>query len=294
MSTKQIKNLSASIRQRLSNLANKQGEPFQVLSNRYVLERLLYRLSKSSYANQFVLKGAMLFTVWSNAPLRTTRDLDMLALGNPDQETTRDIIVSIINQPVEDDGVIFDEASIRIEEIRALNMYNGFRIRLNAYLGKMEIPVQMDLGFGDIVTPGPEELSYPALLDFPAPQLRVYPPESVIAEKVQAMVALSIANSRMKDYYDLAVILRQFRISSGSLSRAIAATFERRGTEIPGKIPDGLSDEFARDRDKKNQWQLFMEQHTQADAGKDLIIVVRFLREKLMPVFDGLIKQYES
>lgn len=278
------KDLSASVRDRLLQLSRERREDHQLLLIRFATERFVYRLSVSPHAQSFILKGAMLFTVWSEFSYRPTRDVDFLASGEPDPEVLRSIIASILQQPVEDDGLRFDEASVRIEEIREMDLYEGLRIRMKAYLGKILIPVQIDLGFGDVVTPDPVSIEYPTLLVFPAPKLRAYPPESVVAEKIEALVKLAMANSRMKDFYDLLVILQRFPIKSDVLAKAIEATFRRRGTEVPQEIPVGLSDEFAQDGEKQKQWQHFIERQNLNDAPVDLINVVSVLRKELMPI----------
>ena len=278
------KNVSASVRDRLLNLSRERGEDHQLMLIRFATERLLYRLSRSSHAKDFILKGAMLFAVWSESPYRPTRDVDFLASGEPDQDTLKSVIASVINQPVEDDGLQFDEASIRIEEIREMDLYEGLRIRMKSYLGKIEILVQMDLGFGDVVTPDPVPIEYPTLLDFPVPKLRAYPPESVVAEKVEAIVKLAMANSRMKDFYDLFVIIKRFPMDITILAEAMKATFKRRGTAIPKKIPVGLTDEFSRNTEKQKLWNAFLNKNTLKDAPEDLSFVVDFLRNKLMPI----------
>ena len=294
MSSKTPRNVAASVHRKLYNLGKKQGGNFQLLSIRYATERLLYRMSVSPHAHKFILKGALLFVTWSDNTYRSTRDVDLLALGETDAESMRNIIESVATQPVEEeDGIFFDTKSIRMDEIREMDIYQGLRIRLKAFLGKMVIPVQMDLGFGDVVIPEPDFITYPALLNFPAPRIKAYPPETVIAEKVQTIVALGMANSRMKDYYDLFVIFQQFPIDRENLSRAIQATFERRETAIPRQIPVGLSFEFAADSDKQNQWSQFLRRYDFQDPAGSLSAVIRLLQEKIVPIWEGIRDGYE-
>jgi len=288
MSSHSSGNVAASVRQRIYNLSDKGGKHFQLLCIRYASERLLYRLSVSPYAHQFTLKGALLFSVWSDHSYRATRDIDFLVSGEPDPKAIVTIIESVLKQPVEEDGLDFDIESIRIEEIREMDVYNGFRIRLKAFLGKMEIPVQIDLGFGDVVIPKPGFITYPTLLNFPSPSLKAYPPESMVAEKVQAMISLGMANSRMKDYYDLFIIFKKYPLNTSKLSRAVEATFKRRKTDIPHTIPLGLSDEFALDQNKQNQWTQFINRYEFQDSSDSLPEVISFLRKKFLPIWKDI------
>lgn len=286
MSPDASQNMSASVRQRLLNISRGTGMGFQRILIRYAIERFLYRVSISTYADKLILKGAMLFTIWSDTSFRSTRDLDMLAFGEYNSEVMQSIIKTIIDQSVEDDGLIFNGESIRIDEIREQDAYNGYRIRLNAKLQRANIPVQIDMRLGDAVIPDPVIIDFLGLLDFPAARLYAYPPETVVAEKVQAIVNLGIANSRMKDYYDLFVILNQFDLTIQKLAEAMAATFERRQTEIPSQVPMGLSDEFSQDATKQIQWQQFLRNQQLDSIESDLAEVIRTLREKLRPVLE--------
>jgi hypothetical protein len=258
VSQKQLKDIAASVRQRLLNRSRERGEDFQLTLIYYALERLLYRLSRSTYRDRFVLKGAMLFSVWSQTPHRATRDLDLL--GHGDQEISSRVheFQEICHTPVEDDGLMFLPESIVGEEIREGDEYQGVRLSFEARLGVARIPIQVDIGFGDAVLPKPELLDYPTLLDFPAPRLLAYPRETVVAEKFQSMVELGIANSRMKDFFDLWFLARQFDFRGDSLSEAIRGTFDRRKTSLPTKPPLCLTEEFSGSRDKQAQWNGFL------------------------------------
>ena len=198
-------------------LAREQKEDFSIVLTRYGLERLLYRLSQSAHRDRFVLKGAMLFQLWSGHPHRPTRDLDLLGHGSPDPERFEGIFRDICRQNVEDDGLEFQSDSVRAESMKEDEEYQGLRLKLVSRLGNARIPIQIDIGFGDAVTPEPDEVIYPTLLDGPAPTLKAYPRETVVAEKFQAMVMLGIANSRMKDFYDLWILMRQFEFSGPAL-----------------------------------------------------------------------------
>jgi predicted nucleotidyltransferase component of viral defense system len=253
-----IKNMGASVRSRLLNLSKQRRQPFDLLLNNFVLERLLYRLSQTAYRDRFILKGAMLLTKWFEDPLRPTRDLDFLAIGNDDQDEMVRIFKEVCAVSF-NDGIVFDPDSVAIDRIREETEYGGLRITANATVDKAKVRLVIDIAFGDSVEPGLQEMDLPVLLDFPAPHLRAYVPETVIAEKFQAMVMLGRANSRMKDLYDIWVLSRNFKFDGDKLPRAIAATFARRKTEIPSEPPDALTAAFANDPAKVQQWNSFVE-----------------------------------
>ena len=272
------RNIGASVRQRLLNLAHACGQPMELLLTRYALERLLHRLSLSPHRERFVLKGAMLLATWFDEPHRATRDVDLLSFGDAAEgallATFREIMA------VEaDDGVSFDLKGLRIEAIREEVEYGGSRLRTTAALAGARIPITVDIGFGDAVEPGVEDIDLPVLLDMPSPHLRAYPPETVIAEKFHAMVALGRANSRMKDYYDVWMLTSSFEIDPERLRRAIVATFARRSTVIPAEVPDGLSDAFATDPGKQRQWDAFAS--NLSGQAPEFDVMVRELRQKL-------------
>jgi predicted nucleotidyltransferase component of viral defense system len=277
------RDVAASVRQRLLNLARNRGEDFGLVLTHYALERMMYRLSVSGYREQFILKGAMLFALWGDEPHRPTRDLDLLGHGTIDTRRLEQVFSEVIGVEVENDGLEFQAGTVRGERIREDKEYEGVRIHLEAQLVAARIKVQVDIGFGDAVTPAPQELEYPVLLDFPAPRLRTYPRETVVAEKFEAMVKLGIANSRMKDFYDLWVISRDFEFEGALLSRAIKATFERRGTALPTEVPLALSDEFSEDPGKKTQWIAFLRRLRHEAGGTPLAKVTKALKEFLLP-----------
>uniref|UniRef100_E6VND0 Nucleotidyl transferase AbiEii/AbiGii toxin family protein n=1 Tax=Rhodopseudomonas palustris (strain DX-1) TaxID=652103 RepID=E6VND0_RHOPX len=253
-----VRNVAASARDRLANLARERKQPFELLLTRYVLERLLFRLSQTPHGSRFVLKGAMLLTTWLEAAFRPTRDLDLLGYGDPDPDAMLGVFTDVCAIDF-DDGVVFDVAALEIDQIREELEYGGLRIKTNATVGGARVRVVVDIGFGDAVEPQAAEVDLPVLLDQPSPRIRTYPPETVIAEKFQAMVALGRANSRMKDFYDIWVLSRDYQFEGESLARAIAATFARRRTEIPTELPDALTKAFAEDAAKIKQWKAFME-----------------------------------
>lgn len=252
---------AASIRARLLNRAKARGEDFNLILTRYAIERFLYRLSISPWASALLLKGALLFDLWFDVPHRPTRDADFLGFGPADTETLGSLLREVCAVEV-DDGITYDPASITIEEIREDARYGGLRVRLQGMLGNARCPVQLDVGYGDAVTPGPEEVIYPSLLDdLPPPRLHVYPRATVVAEKLEAMVSLGMANSRLKDYFDLRALAREGVLEAEGVARAIAATFARRRTPLPAGLPVGLSDEFAQDAVKQAQWKAFLQRN---------------------------------
>lgn len=275
-------NLAASVRARLLNRAKAANAEFGLTLTRFALERLLYRLSVSPHRDQFLLKGALLFDLWFDEPHRPTRDADFLGFGPADLPTLEKVFREICAVQVAD-GIVFDPATVKAEEIRKEANYAGIRITLLGTLDGARCPVQADIGFGDAVTPAPEETDYPVLLDdLPAPKLRVYPRYTVIAEKFEAITSLGIANSRMKDFFDLWVLTRHSELDAAILRQAVTATFARRGTALPTGTPVGLSDEFAADANKQTQWRAFTTRN-KLDA-PSLETVVNHLREFLQSV----------
>jgi predicted nucleotidyltransferase component of viral defense system len=276
------RNIGASVRQRLLNLAHARGQPMELLLTRYALERLLHRLSLSPHRERFVLKGAMLLSTWFDEPHRATRDVDLLGFGDAAEDALLDTFREIMAIQV-DDGIVFDLKSLRIEAIREDVEYGGSRLRTTAALAGARIPITVDIGFGDAVEPGVDDINLPVLLDMPSPRLRAYPPETVIAEKVHAMVVLGMANSRMKDYYDVWMLTGAFEIDPERLRRAIAATFARRKTVIPSMVPDGLSDAFSADLGKQLQWDAFARNLSGPPPAFDLVVAE--LRRRLTDFF---------
>lgn len=283
MSRKSPSNVAASVRQRLLNKTRETGEDFQLLLTRYALERFLYRLGNSQYSGKFVLKGAMLYLLWDRAPHRSTRDLDLHGTGDSSVAHMEMVIKEICGLEVEDDGVVFLLETVRGEEIREDQEYAGVRLQLVARIAGARISLQIDVGFGDDVYPEPQEADYPTVLAFQAPRIRVYPRESVVAEKYHALVFLGIANSRMKDFFDMWTLAKTFSFEGEMLSRAIEVTFIRRKTAVPSLIPMGLSDEFCDDAGKQTQWRAFLQKGRLIEGKLSLREVAEFLRTFLMP-----------
>lgn len=252
------RNLPASVRARLLNKARASGVDFNLLLTRYALERMLFRLSASGLRGQFLLKGALLFDLWFDQPHRPTHDADLLGFGSSEISHLERAFREVSQMACED-GIVFLADTVKAAEIRKEANYAGVRLTLVGLLDGARCPVQIDVGFGDAVVPGPEEAEYPAILDdMPKAQLRVYPRETVVAEKLEAMASLGMLNTRLKDYFDLWVLARHSDFDGSVLGRAIAATFERRSTALPTGLPLGLSDEFAADAQKTRQWQAFL------------------------------------
>ena len=265
------------------NKAREQKEAFDLVLIRFALERLLYRLSQSSYGHRFVLKGAMLFQIWSGQGHRPTRDLDLLGTGTPSPAEFEQLFRDVCHQPVEDDGLIFLADTVQAAVMKEEEQYEGLRLKFEARLATARIPIQIDIGFGDAITPAADEILYPAILDFPAPTLMTYPRETVVAEKFQAMVMLGIANSRMKDFYDIWSLARMFEFSGRSLASAIQATFERRQTILPSEPPLALTAEFTEDKQKTTQWKAFIRKGKLDSAELSLANVGAVIHDFLMP-----------
>ena len=274
-------NLSASVLARLLNLAKHRGDDYNLLLNRFALERLLCRVAASPHADRFLLKGALLFALWYDEPHRPTRDADLLGSG-PDNADTLIVTFRDIASIDMNDGIVFDPQSVRVDPIREDNRYGGLRVRLTARIGNVRCALQIDVGFGDAVTPEPQTVVFPVLLnDLPAPQLKAYPVYTVIAEKYHAMVVLGLANSRMKDFYDIAVIAQRTELDGATLAKAVAATFSRRTTPLPAQPPVALTAEFSEDNAKQHQWQAF--QNKSRLSATDLPETVTLLHTLLWP-----------
>ncbi|KTD61864.1 nucleotidyl transferase AbiEii/AbiGii toxin family protein [Legionella spiritensis] len=253
-----MKDISASIRARLKNIAKEEQTDFNAVLTRYGLERLLYRIGQSEYANQYLLKGALLFNLWYDMPHRPTLDIDLLGFGNNELDYLTGVFkeICIISAA---DGIIFDEKSVSANTIKKEGGYTGARIELFAELSKARIKIQIDIGYGDVVTPGPIDLNYPVLIsDLPPPKIRTYPIYTVIAEKLHAIALLGMANSRLKDYLDLYVLLKNEELDEETVIDAIISTFTQRGMTIPKNLPIGLTSEYSQDGSRQAMWNSFL------------------------------------
>jgi predicted nucleotidyltransferase component of viral defense system len=252
------KNIGASVRARLLNRAKECGSDYGLILTKYALERLLYRLSVSQWRDAFLLKGALLFDLWFDQPHRPTRDIDLLGFGPSEVDDVAAVFRDVCALACED-GMAFDATTVRAAEIRKEANYAGVRVTLLGILDGARCTVQIDVGYGDAITPEPERVSFPVLLeDMAAPVMKVYPAYTVVAEKYQAMVSLGMVNTRLKDYFDLWVLAKHVAFDPNTLQEAIAATFARRGTPMPQELPLGLSDAFTQDRAKIQQWKAFL------------------------------------
>ena len=272
MSKEGPRNLAASVRARLGNIASARAENLQLVLTRFAIERFLHRLERAGHGQEFVLKGAMLFVVHAGWPYRPTRDLDLLKLGEASAESLAAVVREACICPVENDALRFDPDSVRVQPIRDDQEYQGQRVEVLVYLDRARIRLQIDIGFGDAVVPPPDELVYPSLLGFPTPRIRAYPQEAVVAEKVQALVALGAINSRMKDYYDLWALSTKLAFKGDLLAQALRATFERRKTPLPDAQPPGLTSNFAAEHE--GMWQGFLRRASLGDGAPELAAVV--------------------
>ncbi|MCP3905198.1 MAG: nucleotidyl transferase AbiEii/AbiGii toxin family protein [Planctomycetes bacterium] len=287
MTERAPKNVAASVHQRLKDEAKASGRTFNDLLQHYALERFLFRLSKSAYADRFVLKGALLLRVWRLSSIRPTRDIDLLGEMSNEVEAIEATVRDVCEIPIEDDGLSFDGASVRATPITEDADYEGLRVEFDGALGNARIRMQIDIGFGDRITPGPEEIEYPTVLDMEPPRLRAYPPETSIAEKFQVMLYRGVLNSRMKDYFDIWTLARSRAFDGAVLAEAVRATCERRGTPVEAE-PVAFSDEMMADRAKQAQWAAFRRRLRPTDAPESFADVVTAVARFLAPVAEAV------
>lgn len=279
------RNVAASVRARLLNHARETKQDFSLVLTRFCLERLLYRISISDQADHFLLKGALLFDLWFDVPHRPTRDADFLGFGSSELPSIEETFREVCSIDVQD-GVVFQAETVRATEIRKEANYAGVRVLLQATLDGARCQIQADIGFGDAVTPGPEEVEYPIMLkDFEAPKLHTYPRYTVVAEKFEALSTLGMTNSRMKDYFDLWILARHTDFDGETLGQAIQATFARRKSNLHAEPPLGLAREFVEDAQKQTQWQAFLRKN--ALEALSLEDIVNCLVDFLMPAAEA-------
>jgi hypothetical protein len=286
--SKPVTNVSASVRQRLLNLARDRKEDFGLLLTKYALERLLFRISQSEHKMTFILKGALLFELWTEETHRPTRDADFLSIGSSDPRRFEELFKEICVLSVVDDGLTFDPSSVNARQIKEGADYEGVRVTFLGYLEKARIPIQLDIGFGDAVTPAAVETAFPTILDGPSAVLLTYPRETVVAEKFEAMVKLGIANTRMKDFHDLYSLSRLFSFEGQVLSEAIVRTFERRKTRLPSAPPIAFTAEFFEDESKQRQWTSFNVKNRLYIESVPLKTVVGDIEQFVMPLVRGI------
>ena len=275
-----MKNVAASVRAKLLNLSRAEGVPLNALMEQFATGRFLYRLAQSQYRERFILKGAQLFRVWEAEEHRPTRDLDLLGCGDTTEETIQRVFTELTQMEVDPpDGLQWSE--VAVSPIRDDLSYGGVRAKVSAHLAGARLGIQIDVGVGDAITPDAVEKEWHELLSFPSARLLVYPPETVIAEKLEAAVTLGIDNSRMKDFYDLHWLQSHFPFEGKVLTEAIFNTFERRGTSIPEELPIALTEAFSTDKQKLLQWNAFLRKGKLTPAPLDQVI--RDLSQFLLP-----------
>ncbi|MFW6134864.1 MAG: nucleotidyl transferase AbiEii/AbiGii toxin family protein [Elusimicrobiota bacterium] len=282
------KNISASVRARLLNIAKNRNEIFTNLLIRYAMERFMYRLSISKYSDKFILKGAALYNYWHGEPHRPTIDIDFSSKNVTSIKEAEEMVMHLCRTDVNNDGLNFLEDTVSVEDIREENKYQKIRVKFKARLGQSIIPVQIDIGCGDTIIPPPEFIKYPTLLEFPAPRLLAYSVETSIAEKIQILFEKGIINSRMKDYYDVRFLIDTFEIDGSKLQKAVEETFKRRNTSIPDSVPVALSEEFINDKQKNAQWKGFLNKIDIKEADLSLENTVMKVRNFIMPVIKAL------
>ena len=287
MNRRKVKNVAASIRQRLLNEARTTGRPFNELLQYFAMERFLYRLSKSPHGEKFVLKGALMLATWEVSLTRPTKDIDLLGRVSNDIDSIVGLVKEVCRLEVQPDGLVFDSTSVQGEQIAEEAEYDGVRVRFQGNLGTARVSMQIDVGFGDAVVPGPVTTDYPTILDLPTPRIRGYTRESVIAEKFHTMVRRGLLNSRMRDFFDVWTLSRQFDFDGGVLAAAVRETFARRDLEVAAR-PVALTKEFAEDTAKASQWQGFLRKSRLEGAPSELVAVVEAIAVFLGPVAEAL------
>ncbi len=292
MKRRELRNVAASIRQRLLNEARASGRPFNELLQYFAMERFLFRLSVSPHGERFVLKGALMLVTWEISLTRPTRDIDLLGNVANDVDRIVAIVKEVCRQEVEPDGLEFNPDSVLGERIAEEAEYEGVRVHFQGNLGTARVSMQIDVGFGDAVVPGPVTVDYPTMLDLPAPRIRAYTRESVIAEKFHTMVRRGLLNSRMRDFFDVWALSQQFDFDAGVLAAAIRETFTRRDQDFVPR-PVALTDEFAADTSKAAQWRGFLRKSRLQGAPSELVEVVRAIAVFLGPVAEALYEDRE-
>jgi len=286
---KNIKNIKASIKARLQNKAKETNRSFSEVLQYYGMERFLYRFSRSKYADKFILKGALMFTVWQVPERRTTLDIDFLARYDNKVADIEMVMKDICNMQVgTDDGLMFDSKTVRGRKIKEDADYEGVCVKLRGFLERSRIPMQIDVGFGDIIYPKPKIIEYPIILDFPKPHLKGYPAESVVSEKFEAMVKLGLLNSRMKDFYDIWLMMRQFDFNGSNLSEALKRTFEHRKTSLPQNKPLFAEEIYDEKSDRQTLWKTFLKKGDIRHVPEKLDSIARDIEEFLIKPLDAI------
>lgn len=275
--------LTRSVQDRLRNIAKEENRPYAELLQLYALERFLYRLSLSSHRDRFVLKGALMMHVWEGMASRPTRDIDLLGPSGITEAEVTQAIHDCLSNEVTADGIELDRESVRIRPIRVAEVHVGYRAKLDGFLARSQIRLQVDVGTGDHVVPQPVRIEYPTLLDFPPPRLKAYTPYTTIAEKFEALVKLDLANTRMKDFFDLDLLAKRMELDGEILARALKETFTSRRIELPEEVPTGLGERFAQAPIKVSQWRAFVRKGRLGDRAGTLDATIARVRRFLMP-----------
>ena len=283
---KEKKNLSESILQRLKNQAKATHRRTDELLRYYAMERFLYRLSISKHCSNFFLKGGLMLKAWAISDHRPTLDIDLLGKTNNDFNNLKTIIKDICLQEAINDGITYETSTIDLSEIQVDGEYQGVRILFKAKLDSAKIPMQLDIGFSDVIFPEPAFITYPVILEFPSPHLQGYTPESVIAEKFEAMMKLGLINTRMKDFYDIWILQKTLSFNGNSLHNAIQATFSRRQTALI-ILPDSISNVFHDDPIHQNRWKQFLKKIEQEKEVVELSEVISDIKEFLQPIVEA-------
>jgi len=277
-----IRNIPASVHQRLLTKARESSRPFNELLQHFAIERFMYRLSKSPYADRFILKGALMLSAWSGSMSRPTMDIDLSGRIENDPAKIAAAMKEVCKMVVVEDGMTFDPETVTAMRIMDDAGYQGVRVRIRGFLGNARVAVQADIGFGDVIVPGPLKVTYPVLLDFPPPELSGYSMESTIAEKFHAMVKCGILNSRIKDFHDIWMLSRSFDFRGAILAKAIETTFANRDTPVPVD-PAVFDDSFPKDKDKNVQWRGFIRKSRLSGAPDSFADIVAGVKMFLEP-----------
>jgi len=289
---KDVKNIQASVRAQLQNKAKEANRSFAEVLQYYGMERFLYRFSRSKYADKFILKGALMFTVWQVPQRRTTLDIDFSARYDNQIATIEKVIRDVCKVSVIPDGLVFDLQTVKGRKIKEDADYEGVRVKFRGFLERSRISMQVDVGFGDVIYPKPKTINYPVILDFPKPSLKGYPAGSVISEKFEAMVKLGLLNSRMKDFYDIWLMMRQFNFDGLKLVKALKGTFEHRKTSLPEYRLLFAEEIYDEKSDRQTLWKAFLKNGDIKHAPEKLSAaakeIEKFLVKPLVAINKGI------
>jgi hypothetical protein len=288
-----IKNISASVRARLQSKAKENSQPFSEILQHYGMERFLYRFSRSKYADKFILKGALMFTVWQVPERRTTLDIDFSSTFDNQIASITKVIKDVCKIVVVSDGLVFDPDTVYGQKIKEDADYEGVRVKFKGFLERSRIAMQIDVAFGDIIYPKPIVIDYPVILDFPKPHLKGYPAESVVSEKFEAMVKLGLLNSRMKDFYDIWLMMRQFDFDGVSLAEALKKTFKRRKTELPQEQPLFADEIYDGESDRQTLWKAFLKKNDIKHVPEKLSIIAREIEDFVIKPLNAIHRSHE-